>query len=345
MTLLKTSDAANFLARPDPARPIALIFGPDAGLVSERCEALIAASVDDVRDPFAVLRIGGDDLATDPAKLVDEAQAIPMFGGRRAIWIRAGARNFIPALELLLAAGVRETRIVIEAGDLKKSAALRAFCERERAVAAIVCYADTERDIERLIDEEMRSANLKVAADASAMLTSLLGGDRRASRNELRKLAAYCQSTGSVSVEDVLAAVSDASALAMDDIVDAAFAGRPADVEMQFSRAVAAGTSPAAVIGAALRHVSQIHKMALDVAQGMPIDAAIGHRIFFRRKPLVEAVLRNWTAPRLLTALQDIAGTARDIRVASGASAALSEALVRATLLRIAVQARMRAAA
>ena len=36
MVALKTSEADAFVTRPDPARAVVLVFGPDAGLVSER---------------------------------------------------------------------------------------------------------------------------------------------------------------------------------------------------------------------------------------------------------------------------------------------------------------------
>src|SRR5215204_1881538 len=166
MTLLKAAEIEAFVARPDPRRPIVLVIGADAGLVSERVEAIVRASVDDTRDPFAVTRIAGDDLAGDPARLTDEAQAIPMFGTRRVVWVRAGARSFVPAVEALIASGARECRIVIEAGDLKRNAPLRVVCERERSVAVVPCYADTARDLERLIDDEMRQAGLSIDADA-----------------------------------------------------------------------------------------------------------------------------------------------------------------------------------
>ena len=55
MTALRTNEIEPFIARPD-ARPVVLVFGPDAGLVSERVEALIRASVDDPNDPFALVR-------------------------------------------------------------------------------------------------------------------------------------------------------------------------------------------------------------------------------------------------------------------------------------------------
>src|SRR4051794_34818952 len=120
MVALKSSDIESFVARPDPARAVVLVFGPDAGLVSERVDAIVRASVGDAADPFALVRLDGDTLASDPARLVDEATTIPMFGGRRAILVRAGSRNFVPAIEGVLGAPLRDCRVVIEAGDLKR---------------------------------------------------------------------------------------------------------------------------------------------------------------------------------------------------------------------------------
>jgi len=46
---LKGPDIERFVTRPDPARPVVLIFGPDAGLVRERAEALVAIAHPDHR--------------------------------------------------------------------------------------------------------------------------------------------------------------------------------------------------------------------------------------------------------------------------------------------------------
>ncbi len=66
MVALKSSEANSFIARPDPARPIVLIYGPDAGLVHERAEALARVSVDNVDDMFSLIRIDGDELTCNP---------------------------------------------------------------------------------------------------------------------------------------------------------------------------------------------------------------------------------------------------------------------------------------
>jgi DNA polymerase III subunit delta len=102
MTAIKSSDVDRIIAHPAPAYSIFLVFGPDTGLVRERVDALVRASVDDPGDPFALARIEGDELMGNPARLVEEAHTVPLFGGRRAVLVRAGSRNIGPAIEAVL---------------------------------------------------------------------------------------------------------------------------------------------------------------------------------------------------------------------------------------------------
>ena len=341
MVAIKASDAEAFIARPDPARPVVLIFGPDAGLVSERAAALIKASVDDVSDPFSLVRIEAEELSANPARLAEEAQTIPLFGGRRAVWAKAGSRNIAPAVEAVLGLPTSECRVVIEAGDLRRNSPLRVLCERAKNAAALPCYADTERDLGRLVDAEMRAAGLALKPDARAMLIPLLGGDRAASRSELRKLALYARGRAEIDVDDIAAVVSDASTLALDELVDTAFAGRPSDLEAQLAKVRAAGSPVGSIFFAAQRQLAQLHKWRTAIEGGAPFSIDnVQPPLHFRRKGAVEAALKQWSAARLTAAMAELA----DAALASRRMSALADTIAERALLSIAVKARRSAA-
>ena len=145
MVALRGKDIDAFLARPDAGRPIILLYGPDAGLVRERADALIASAVDDPNDPFSLVRLDGDELSAEPSLLVEEAMTIPMFGGRRAIRVRAGSKSFASAIDTLAGSALKDCRIVIEAGELRPESPLRKACEKAKTAVAIACYPDGER--------------------------------------------------------------------------------------------------------------------------------------------------------------------------------------------------------
>jgi DNA polymerase-3 subunit delta len=204
------------------------------------------------------------------------------------------------------------------------------------------CYVDTERDLIRLVDDELREAKLTIAPDARAALVSLIGGDRQGSRSEIRKLALYAHGKDRVVLDDVLAVVADASALALDAVVDAAFAGKPSETEAQFSKAMSAGTSAGTILSGALRFVTQLHKarLALDAGEdSYAVMRSFIPPIHFRREDTVKAALRTWSIPRLAKAMEQLADTAFNARRTS----ALAAPLAQRALLSLAVSARPRA--
>jgi DNA polymerase-3 subunit delta len=341
LVALRGKEIDAFLARPDPGRPIILLYGPDAGLVRERADALLASAVDDPNDPFSLVRLDGDELSAEPSRLVDEAMTVPLFGGRRAIRVRAGSRSFASGIDTLADSAVKDCRIVIEAGELRPESPLRKACERAKTAVAIACYPDTERDLARLIDEEFRFSSLRIAPDARAVLTALLGGDRQGSRNELRKLALYARGKGEVSIEDVMAVVADASELKLDPIVDGAFAGKPDLVESEFAKAMIAGTYPGVIISAAQRQAAWLHKSALAVGEGTQVSTLLDSgfpRLHFSRKAAIEIALRNFSAARLTAIIDQLATAALDMRK----QASLASAIAQRTLLSIAANAKRR---
>jgi DNA polymerase-3 subunit delta len=124
--------------------------------------------------------------------------------------------------------------------------------------------------------------------------------------------------------------------VALDGLIDAAFAGRKQEAEAQFAKARNAGTSPSSILSAALRHVAMLHRARLAMDGGQSARAAAESAYLnFRRLPLVEAALRAWPAMRLERAMQQLAEASFDTRLRSR----LAESIAHRSLLSIAVQA------
>jgi DNA polymerase-3 subunit delta len=340
MTALKTADIDKFIARPN--LPVVLVYGPDAGLVRERVEALIAASVDDPNDAFAVARLDSEVIGANPGRLADEANTVPMFGGRRAVLLKVNSRhNIVPSVEAVLNDPPRECRVIIEAGELRKNAPLRAVCEKAKSAVAIPCYVDNAQALAQLINQEMKDASLSLADDARTALMSLLGGDRLASRSEIRKLTTYAAGKNRVELADVMAVVSDASEIALDALLDATFAGKTAEVEREFNKASGEGSSAASIVSAALRHVAQLHRMRLMIDKGDSAEFAMmrgAPPVHFSRKTAVETALRRWSAPGLTRAMGQLAEASFEAR----RQAIVGPAVAQRALLSLAVSAKRR---
>ena len=334
MTAVKSSDVDRALRRLDPSVDILLFYGPDGGLVSERARLVAESKVDDPSDPFQLIRLDGDTVADQPARLVEEISTFALFSGPRVILVRGTSRNITPAVSTCLDVPSTGTLVIIEAGNLAKGAPLRALCESSARALALPCYADEARDLGTVIDETLAQAALKIAPDAREMLLASIGADRLATRSELQKLALYAHGREHVTAEDVEAVVSDVSAQSTDLVLDSAFLGNMADLDSQLTLLAQRGTASASLAPLGLRHGLSLLAARLMIDGGQSADAALQswRGLNFRRRDHVKRQLRTWTAHELRGAAEIFQSTSLDTRRMPG----LAGPLLSAALLRIA---------
>jgi len=293
-----------FLAKPDPAVRLALVFGPDGGLVRERATAIARAVVPDLNDPFRVAELTGASLDEDPARLADEAAAISMIGGRRVIRLRDLSDKHAKAIAGFLEDPAGDAMIVAEAGDLPgKRSALRNAVEEAANGAAIACYADDSSSLDDLIDAVLRKARLDIDPVAQSWLIERLGADRALSRGELDKLVLYMgEGAKRVTLEDVRAAVGDASDIGIDDVVEACLGGDMPRLERSLERCRQAGENAVVILRAISRQVLQLQLARSLVDSGTPAERALMQLrppVRFPRDRAFKAQLNRWTGRHL----------------------------------------------
>ena len=337
MVAVKPAEAESFLRRLPKTVELVLFHGPDAGLVEERCRVALASAVTDPNDPFQLVRLSSEQLAADPERLMEEASAIGMFGPRKAIWVQALDKAIERSVKPLLDGPPFENLVVIQAGDLAKQSALRALCERSPRAASIACYAGGERENAALIDEMLREADLTIEPGAKRDLLGALGPDRRQSRAEIEKLALYKLGEKRVTSEDVARLIVDANEVAMNGVVDAAFAGDYGGLDRELSRAFAERLSPDPILGAAMRHVFSLAEGRAKIEAGASAtEVAKEMRLFWKREAAVTRQLSGWSSAALGGALGDLQAAVRRIR----RSPLAAESVARMAFWRIARHAR-----
>ncbi len=307
--IVKGAEAARFAASPPPKLVAALVYGPDQGLVRERADSLAKSAVADLSDPFRVSELDEDALAADPARLMDEAAAISMLGGRRVVRVRGAGNALAKLFESFLDAPTGDALVVVEAGELPKASALRRVFEGADNAAALPCYLDSTRDLEDVVRAAMKEAGLAIDAGALAEAVSRLGSDRGVTHRELEKLALYASGEKTVTVGHVQAVMGDESELRMEEICDAAGEGDFARLDKSLSRLWAAGASPVAVIRMALGHFQRVLLARAKADEGAPVGETMkGFRpqVHFQRADSFRAQVARFSRTRAEEALAQL---------------------------------------
>jgi DNA polymerase-3 subunit delta len=331
MVAIKTHQAGAFLSALDRVPSAVLLYGGDAGLVTERAARLAKALSAREDPPGEILRLDDADLEQDPDRIFVELQTAPMFGGRKVVRATAGRRVSAAQLKPLVEDGNLEGWLIVEAGNLRPDDALRALFEKGTSAAAVACFPDEARDLDVVIREVLAGANLQITPEAKRLLTARLGADRALSRAEIDKLALYAQGKGTIEESDVEAAVGDAAEQALDRVVMAAGAGDAAAALGECDRSVAAGESPQAIIAALQRHFLRLHRMRASLDGGRSMDEvmrSLRPPPHFKQRDALERQCRAWAAAKLEAALARIAEAAKAARLSSGLEGVLAERLL-----------------
>ncbi len=339
--IVAARDADRFSAAPPKTLRAALVYGPDSGLVQERAEKLMKSVVPDLSDAFNVADLSETVLDADPARLADEAAAISMMGGRRVVRVRGAGNGLADLFETFLSDPPGDALVVVEAGDLNKSAALRKLFEEDDRAAAIACYADTARSLEDLVRDALRAEGFSIAPDALADAVSRLGSDRGVSRRELEKLALYAHGQKSISLDDVRAVMGDEAEARTEEASDAAGSGDFARLDLALERLWTAETSAIAVIRGAMGHFQRLAQVKEIMERGDNLDSAIKRLrppLHFLRAESFKAQLRSWNGEKLNDALDMLL----EAETLSKTTAVPNEAMCGRTLMNIAAMARGR---
>ena len=288
-----------------------LLYGPDAGLIHERADTLARTVCPDLRDPFRIADLGGSLLAADPARLADEAAQLSLIGGRRVIRVHDATDRLAG-----LFAGFLDTApgdgfiVIVEAGELPGSSALRRVFDTSPRAAAIGCYPDTARDRAAVIRDTLRTHRITASGEATQYLVEHLGGDRLLTRAELEKLALYAGEGGRLELDDVRLSTGDSAPLATDDAVMAAAEGDAARVDRVLDRVFQEGESPVSLVRAMLRHLHRLHVLAARLALGATIAEVVRTArppIFYRQEENFKRQLALWSEAGLRVQLDRVA--------------------------------------
>lgn len=323
---------AAFLAAPGPAR-VALLHGDDEGLVRHRADALTLAVAGQRDDPFRVAWLSRE----DHARLLEEATAIAMLGGRRVVRVRDAGDALTPLVKRV-AEGAGDSLVVLECAALPARSKLRALVEAMSNGASIACYPQEGKVLQDAVAQGLAAAGVKMDPDAMAWLLDHVGSDHGATQGEVAKLALYAGAGQRLDLDDVRACVGDVAGVSFDDALDAMLAGDVALADKAIERTLAEGLAPVAITRGVLSYLGKLLAAQGHRSAGLSASDAIRALrppVFFKRVRPMEQALATWTTRRLLTAMAEVSR----VEMACKQTGAPDTLLVRRLLLTLSRQA------
>lgn len=288
--------------QPDPRIRFYLFHGPDEAqsraLGQRLLEALGASK-------FIVAAAA---VRSDPATLADEAGAMNLFGGRRAIWIEPAGEDVTGGVEALLEGPPGESPVVAIAGTLRKTSPLLKLAEASPHVLAYASYAPEGQDAFRMVVDVGRKYGLKLGSSVAARIAEACANDQGLAAQELQKLALYVDASpqspkelGHEAIDAVGAGTSESDFLRLADL---ALGGELDALVDELSRLPAGGSEAVPVVRSLQRRLMMLAPARARIERGETSDdvmTSIGRSLFWKDKALVAKLLATWDAKGIAT--------------------------------------------
>ncbi len=304
---MKASKASIARAVDQPADAIRfyLFHGPDEA----QSRALAARLLEALDATKAIVAAGA--VKSDPASLVDEAGAMSLFGGKRAIWIEPATKDIEEGVAALLEAVAVESVVVAIAGALTRTSPLLKLAEASPLALAFAAYAPEGQDAERMVIDLGRRFGLKVSPPVASRLADSAGNDQAIVAQELQKFALYLGASPEGPREldhDAVDAVGAENAEGdFMRLADLALGGEIGQLADKLARLPSAGSDAIPVLRSLQRRLLMLAPLRVRVERGERVDAvmtSMGKSLFFKDQAKVRRMLARWSAEGLATAAE-----------------------------------------
>lgn len=322
---------ARALEQPDPAVRFYLFYGPDeAGSRALATQLLIGLGN---AEKFVLL---SQTVKADPACLADEARAMALFGGKRAIWIEPAGDEIAEGIETLLAIPASESPVIALAGQLRKTSTLVKLAESHAMALAHCSYVPEGRGMEHLVSGLASDVGLKMMPGLAQRIATAASGNQAIAARELEKFAIYLEANPThpreLDHETVDRLGADSAESDLMRLGDLALAGRMDELLGELARLPHGGFESIPIIRALQRRLLMLAPLRARIEQGEQIDAvmtSISKTLFWKDKSLVQRLLLTWSAKRLAEAAARVSMLEQQIMLLPVANeAALGETLI-----------------
>ena len=286
----------------------ALVCGPNWDLV-QRLKAETVGLLTMAHPDAEIVRLSSADVDNAPGKVLEELQGLSLFGSLKIVVFDAASASAYKECVSALSVGWEEAFLLVSAGDLKKSVALRKEFEASPHLACVICYEQTAGDLARVVSDRLQAMNVSADSAVCMAVVESVSGNAALLDAEIDKLLAFAGGTGALTLEDVEAVCAVNRSSALDETLDLVFTGRTDAVLTSLRDMRSDGVPASGVLVALTNHFWLLNQMVCASGGGRRADAVVKEwrpPVFWKRQSVIAEQVRKMAGLDLSQLVQAI---------------------------------------
>ena len=284
---------------------ICFFCGADEAGASAAAKKVIAT----LDDPGERVELTGQDLKSDPSRLLDEARSTSLFGDSRHIFARVSGEDAHEAIKTYCELADRGDAdgawpiFIVATSATDKSRSAKLLIKRGDALVAVF-YPPDLRSVTADVRAMADAAGMRLGGNLAERIAHAAGLDVRLAQSEIDKLALYLdaspQSPKQASPDDFETIGATTEEDGFMPLVNAALGGEVRKLSSELRRLREVSLNPVAVTLALERRAAQLARLSANLRPGDDMQQFLKSQgVFFREHREVGDQLQRWSGGKL----------------------------------------------
>ncbi|MBP5343504.1 MAG: DNA polymerase III subunit delta [Alphaproteobacteria bacterium] len=293
-----------------------IFFGTDEGEINkgfQKLKEFLGCQNDDLN----TIRLTSDQIKKNPFIATDEANTVSLMGGRRIILIEEEAVFSDTALVHFLDHRKTDALLLIKAGNLSKTSALRKEAESNPFVLAFACYPPTEIELKTNIQTQLTQANKTISTTVLDALVQKLTSHAGIIEQEINKLLIYLGDKKNITLEAIKAIITDSKETSLDDFCVMLANGKTDKIHSALQAFEQENIQLSSLLWSVTNYFTILAKLVenkrFSDIQEKILTKNLKPNQFKLKAPLL-AQAQKWTSPQILSVLEKLQALEQNTR-------------------------------
>lgn len=285
-----------------------LLYGENDGLKKEIKE-LIVETINKQDNNTEYLSIYEDEVLADNEKFYNSIYSGSLFSDKKIIILNNGTDKIINQIKEIENKFPKNIFIIIFADILEKKSKLRNFFETSLKTLCVACYADSDRDLEIIANNEFRKNNINIARESINLLIEKSNSNRSNLKNEIEKIKAFAINKKILKVDEIKSIINFSGEYKSDNFINECLCGNISQYKKSLTELYSNTINQIFLLRILSNKVKRLLAIKEKENDHKNIDnliSALKPPIFWKEKPIVKKQLTIWTLKNLKETINEI---------------------------------------
>ena len=269
-----------------------LIYGKNEGLKNQHIKELMEKN-----NNSNVVKYDEKEILENKDIFFEGILSNSLFEDEKNIIINRGTDKIYEIITDLMERNIDGVTIIINSDVLEKKSKLRKLFEKEKNLACIATYPDTDETLSNFTQNFFKKIKISISQQNINLIVSKCGGDRLNLKNELEKIKIYLTEKKSISTEEISKLINLSENHTFYELIDNCLAKNTNKTLNILNENNFTNEDCIIILRTFLLKAKKILGLSLEYNKNKDINKTINSAkppIFWKEKDIVKAQLNKW---------------------------------------------------